>query len=71
MGTKKVSRETSKMVLVKEHPDTKELYFELPPGILRSLGWTEDDELEWYKTQDDNWALRKVKLSEEPKIKKE
>ena len=67
MGTKKISRETSKTVQVKEDPVTKELYFDLPPGVLKSLGWKEDDELEWYETQEGNWALRKVRLAEEPK----
>lgn len=67
MGTKKISRETSKTVQVKEDPVTKELYFDLPPGVLKSLGWREDDELEWYETQEGNWALRKVRLAEEPK----
>ena len=58
MGTKKISRETSKTVQVKEDPVTKELYFDLPPGVLKSLGWKEDDELEWYGTQEGNWKWR-------------
>ena len=32
----------------------------MPTGLLESLGWTEDDELEWYKTHEGDWALRKI-----------
>ena len=28
---------------------------------MESLGWTEEDELEWYETHEGDWALRKVK----------
>lgn len=67
MGTKKVSTPTIYQAEVREDPNTKELYFNLPSGLLESLGWTEEDELEWYKTHEGHWALRKVLLAEEPK----
>ena len=57
MGTKKVSTPTIYQAEVKEDPNTKELYFNLPSGLLESLGWTEEDELEWYKTHEGNNIL--------------
>ena len=66
MGTKKVSTpQYIKQKLRKiQH---KRVVFQFASGLLESLGWTEEDELEWYKTHEGHWVLRKVLLAEEPK----
>lgn len=60
MPTKKVSHKTSRVVEIQEDPDTKECYFVLPQDVIRSLGWTDNDELEWVENSDGSWSLRKV-----------
>ena len=46
MATKKVSKATSRVVEIQEDPNTKECYFVLPQDVIRSLGWSDEDELE-------------------------
>ncbi len=61
MATKKVTKATSRIVEIQEDPDTKECYFVLPQDVIRSLGWSDDDELEWIENPDKSWSLKKVK----------
>jgi hypothetical protein len=44
---------------VKEDPDTKDLFLELPPEILSVLKWKEGDTLVWTKNSDSSWSLSK------------
>ena len=45
---------------VQEDPDTKELYLELPQGMLDKMGWKQDDLLEWVENPDGTWMIIKV-----------
>lgn len=44
---------------VKKHPDTDDLFFELPPDVLQRLGWNECTELEWIDNKDGSVMLKK------------
>ena len=61
MATKKVTKATSRIVEIEEDPDTKELYFVLPQDVIKSLGWSDEDDLEWIENPDKSWSLKKVK----------
>jgi len=43
---------------VKKHPDTDDLFFELPPDVLQRLGWNECTELEWIENEDGSIMLK-------------
>ena len=38
-----------------------ELFVELPPELMKNLGWETDDDLKWEKTEDGGFRLKKVK----------
>ena len=65
MATKKVSHATSRVVEIQEDPDTKECYFVLPQDVIKSLGWSDEDELECIENSDGSWSLRKVEEKNE------
>lgn len=44
---------------VKKHPDTDDLFFELPPEVLQRLGWDESTELQWIDNKDGSVMLKK------------
>lgn len=45
-------------VVVKNYDD-KELYIDLPPELLDSIGWKDNDTLEWVVKDDNTIILRK------------
>ena len=45
---------------VEEDKETGDLYFTIPPEALKSLGWTEDDKLEWTQIDSDRFQLTKI-----------
>jgi len=45
---------------VEEDKESGEMYITLPPELLRSLQWTEDDRFEWTQVDGDRWKLEKV-----------
>ena len=47
-------------VEVKTDSETNESFFEIPPELLKNLGWKTGDYLKWEET-DDGVLLRKVK----------
>lgn len=44
---------------IKKHPDTDDLFFEIPPDVLRRLGWNIDTELQWIDNNDGSVMLKK------------
>lgn len=44
---------------VQKHPDSDELFFEIPPDVLQRLGWDVDTELQWIENEDGSMLLRK------------
>lgn len=63
MATQKETKKTGSL-LVQTDPETGELYLELPQGMLDTLGWAEDDELEWIENKDGTWQIKKVEKEE-------
>jgi hypothetical protein len=63
MGPSKARKEEAKMTSylteVKEDPLNGDLYIEFPPEFLEQLGWGENDELIWEKTESGSWSIRK------------
>ena len=47
-------------VEVQTDTETNELFFEIPPELLKNLGWKTGDDLKWEET-DNGVFLRKVK----------
>lgn len=47
-------------VEVQTDSETNESFFEIPPELLKNLGWKTGDDLKWEET-DDGVLLRKVK----------
>lgn len=45
---------------VEEDKETGDLYFTIPPDALKSLGWKEDDKLEWTQIDSDKFQLTKI-----------
>ena len=43
---------------VQKYPDSDDLFFELPPDILKRLGWDENTELEWVDNKDGSVMLK-------------
>ena len=48
-------------VSVQEDPKSKDLFFELPPELMESLGWKTGDDLKWDETKEGGFILKKVK----------
>jgi hypothetical protein len=48
-----------KTVVLQEHPETGELFFELPLDDLNQMGWSEGDILEWFDNGDGSWSVKK------------
>jgi len=45
---------------IKKDSETNDLFFEIPPELLKNLGWKTGDDLKWEET-DEGVRLRKVK----------
>jgi hypothetical protein len=43
---------------IKEDPETKEAYIELPQRALKQLGWDVDTLLEWIDNEDGTYTLK-------------
>ena len=39
-----------------------ELFVELPPELMKNLGWETGDDLKWEETKDGGFRLKKVKM---------
>lgn len=50
---------TKQTLVVQEHPETGELFFELPLEAINQMGWAEGDDLEWIDNKDGSWSIRK------------
>ena len=48
-------------VSVQEDPKSKDLFFELPPELMKNLGWKTGDDLRWDETDNGGFILKKVK----------
>ena len=48
-------------VEIQEDQDTNDLFFELPPSLMKSLGWIPGDDLKWEETEDGGFICRKIK----------
>ena len=48
-------------VNIQEDKQTKDLFFELPPVLMKNLGWKPGDELKWEETEDGGFRCRKIK----------
>ena len=48
-------------VNIQEDQDTKDLFFELPPVLMKNLGWKPGDELKWEETEEGEFRCRKIK----------
>ena len=48
-------------VNIQEDKQTKDLFFELPPVLMKNLGWKPGDELKWEETENGGFSCRKVK----------
>lgn len=44
---------------VEENPENGELFITFPKDALEMLNWSEGDEIEWIKLDDDTWTLKK------------
>lgn len=51
MSYKKIS-DNQWIVTIQEHGETKELFFEFPPGSLDQAGWDEGDTIIWEELPD-------------------
>jgi hypothetical protein len=51
------------VVIVQEHPETGELFFELPTEAINQVGWHEGDVLEWFDNGDGSWRITKKEES--------
>lgn len=49
----------TQILIVQEHPETGELFFELPLEALNQMGWHEGDVLEWFDNGDGSWRVEK------------
>ena len=49
-------------VSVQEDPKSKDLFFELPPELMKNLGWKTGDDLRWDETDNGGFKLTKVKM---------
>jgi len=47
------------IVEIQEHPETGELFFELPLDVMNQVGWYEGDVLEWFDNGDGSWTITK------------
>ena len=48
-------------VNIQEDKETKDLFFELPPSLMKNLGWKPGDELKWEETEEGGFRCRKIK----------
>jgi hypothetical protein len=48
-----------KTLVVQEHTDTGELFFELPFEAINQMGWADGDVLEWFDNGDGSWSVKK------------
>ena len=48
-------------VEIQEDQDTKDLFFELPPSLMKNLGWNPGDDLKWEETENGGFSCRKIK----------
>lgn len=57
--SKKINENISFEVSVSEDPETGDLLLPLPDELLKQVGWTEGDELEWAFTDRGQLVLKK------------
>jgi len=43
-----------------QETESGEMFIELPPELLESLGWKEGDEMEWIELPLGGWAISKA-----------
>lgn len=48
-------------VTVQTDQETEDLFFELPPELMKGLGWKTGDDLKWDETKEGGFILKKVK----------
>lgn len=46
---------------VQKDSETDDLFFEIPPKLLKNLGWKTGDELKWEETEEGGFRCRKIK----------
>ena len=49
-----------KQAVVKEDPETKELYIEFDDETMQELGWNVGDTIQWIDNNDGSWSLKKA-----------
>ena len=45
--------------IIEAEDDSEDLVLPLPEELLKEIGWTEGDVLEWIDNKDGTWELRK------------
>ena len=55
-----MQRITMKQAVVKEDPETKELYIEFDDETMQELGWNVGDTIQWIDNNDGSWSLKKA-----------
>ena len=46
---------------VQQDKETEDVFVELPPELMKGLGWKTGDDLKWDETKDGGFRLKKVK----------
>lgn len=47
------------VITVQENAEDDELFIQLPKEAIESMGWKEDDVLEWIENKDGSWTIQK------------